>query len=28
LERVKRIVSGEEKTVSHDEVYERLKALL
>lgn len=28
LERVKRIVSGEEKTISHDEVYERLKALL
>ena len=27
-ERVERIVSGEEKTVSHDEVYEKLKALL
>lgn len=28
LERVKRIVSGEEKTVTHDEVYERLKAII
>jgi NAD(P)-dependent dehydrogenase (short-subunit alcohol dehydrogenase family) len=28
LDRVRRIVHGEEQTVSHDEVYERLKALL
>ena len=28
LDRVLRIVHGEEKTVTHDEVYERLKALL
>lgn len=28
IERVKRIVSGEEPTVSHDDVYEKLKALL
>lgn len=28
LERVMRIVHGEEKTVTHDEVYERLRALL
>lgn len=28
LERVLRIVHGEEKTVTHDEVYERLKVLL
>ena len=27
-DRVSRIVSGEEKTVTHDEVYEKLKALL
>ena len=27
-ERVSKIVSGEEKTVTHDEVYEKLKALL
>ena len=26
--RVRAIVEGEEKTVTHDEVYERLKALL
>lgn len=28
IERVRRIVSGEEKTITHDEVYERLKALI
>jgi len=28
LERVKRIVNGEEKTVTHGEVYERLRALI
>jgi NADP-dependent 3-hydroxy acid dehydrogenase YdfG len=28
LERVKRIVSGEEKTVTHDEVYQKLRALI
>ena len=28
FERVQRIVNGEEKTVTHDEVYEKLKALI